>query len=140
MSFNWICYFKSYSTLTLNFLSFLQYLLTTPFSWLRTIPYPTPHQISSFAAMVLTNWHNTGHTYDGSKTSMWMLIIGQWTFLLLYFRMLYVAYNNERDEWMHMIEYIDTHRCAYTCTSTLKQSLTSSSFIFQCTLNLLCTF
>ena len=59
-------------------------------------------QVSCYGAMILTNWGKTnGAPQEGSGSnastgdeSMWLKIVSQWVFLMLYIRVLQVAYNN----------------------------------------------
>lgn len=58
--------------------------------------------VCCYGSMILTNWGKTnGATAEGSGTSaatssesMWLKIVSQWIFLILYLRVLQVAYNN----------------------------------------------
>eukprot|EP00598_Pedospumella_elongata_P012772 CAMPEP_0185011740 /NCGR_PEP_ID=MMETSP1098-20130426/97943_1 /TAXON_ID=89044 /ORGANISM="Spumella elongata, Strain CCAP 955/1" /LENGTH=373 /DNA_ID=CAMNT_0027540781 /DNA_START=400 /DNA_END=1520 /DNA_ORIENTATION=+ len=58
--------------------------------------------VCCYGSMILTNWGKTnGATAEGSGSSaatssesMWLKIVSQWIFLILYLRVLQVAYNN----------------------------------------------
>jgi hypothetical protein len=46
--------------------------------------------------MVLTAWRSTKLSY-GDVSSTWLIIVAQWVFVAMFFKMLHVAYINERD-------------------------------------------
>jgi Serine incorporator (Serinc) len=48
--------------------------------------------------MVATNWSTSeGFEYKRSAESMWLKIVSQWVFLLLYCKILHVAYLTNSD-------------------------------------------
>eukprot|EP01038_Epipyxis_sp_PR26KG_P004047 gene4047-5789_t len=71
----------------------------------------TPHEraffhilmvlLSCYVTMILTNWGSTNggppsHAHTSSNESMWLKIVSQWVFLLLYCRVLQVAYHQNK--------------------------------------------
>jgi hypothetical protein len=56
--------------------------------------------VASYAAMILTNWGTSDGasvseaSHSISNESMWLKIVSQWVFLILYCRILQVAYEN----------------------------------------------
>lgn len=59
--------------------------------------------VVSYGAMVLTNWGspNGGPNSDNTRIaneSMWLIIVSQWLFMLLYFKALQVAYSDNQND------------------------------------------
>ncbi|RYH14476.1 hypothetical protein EON65_33580, partial [archaeon] len=59
--------------------------------------------VSCYGAMILTAWGGTNgappsHTHKESDASMWLKIVSQWVFFILYVKTLHVHYiNNENN-------------------------------------------
>lgn len=60
--------------------------------------------VSCYGAMILTNWGQTNGAPAAvgggrqQRESMWLIIVSQWVFLLLYVRVLQVSYNNNNKQ------------------------------------------